>query len=757
MSKKEQSKVSVEIDNDSLNEETERKTASIIHWEIPASIGDSNNLLLENRNYTKALPKELDHEVDEQTRDSWIKKNISRLKNLGVRALNKEKLNHTNNPYDYAYMYFEITGENIFVFSFNSQKYLGTYLGRGKVTDKGIVVSYQVLFKAVLSPVYSSRRACLDSDEHETRIQLRIQKKYASSHEQIEYSYKTVRAKDLASKKGFEDVLLESEINTYFNTLRGGAAVAVDLLRGKLIGKSEVTAHQPLSIGYDEKTEFVVHKYYATNYEGKVFYLDESGLITADNGELILPPESSEKIIKPEEHDEVKDILQLYYRVFGNEGILVLTYVIMSWFKPELFIHLGYFPYLSFTGQPGTGKSSAIKECQNYQGFDVEGIAATGDSTPKGIVRSLQSRAMGFFNAVLEPGEKADINFNSLLPAYNHNATSTTAAYSNDNRTIDRTIKCSLGLVTNPDIEGEAQLKERFIRVPYSKVDRTKEDREKFRELWSIPKSKKAYIHPAIMKHAKEVMRGFAENFPTYNNFYKEAVQNPRVAEHYAILHFFFDKVILGICELKADVKSLILELARSHMLLCGYSQSHNAADDVLEYALTNINSLEFAEIKEKTSKGKLIRELRFSVREVLEHANHRLLQGYNSNTYYEAFADHRCLVHKGKRTRIKDQQTKLTIVDYDKLLEYFGDKKKTTPASDSAPPQLRKPDNPEVHKPIGENNSEPEIKNSPQVNAKFKKDNSGAEIVTNKDNLSPNDPMRLLGKVHYEVPTKES
>ncbi|UNM95533.1 toprim domain-containing protein [Ignatzschineria rhizosphaerae] len=78
-----------------------------------------------------------------------------------------------------------------------------------------------------------------------------------------------------------------------------------------------------------------------------------------------------------------------YITAFGDRGLIVLAYFFGSLFATQIRHELGYFPFLEFTGEAGSGKTAVLEFMWKLMGRDnYEGINPT-TSTPAGRYRTL--------------------------------------------------------------------------------------------------------------------------------------------------------------------------------------------------------------------------------------------------------------------------------------------------------------------------------------------------------------------------------
>ena len=132
------------------------------------------------------------------------------------------------------------------------------------------------------------------------------------------------------------------------------------------------------------------------------------------------------------------EIWVLILQAWGDKGVTALAWVVAGWWVNQIKEKIGFFPFLSFWGDPQTGKTRLTRILNAIQALAEEGLPMTRVNTQKGEIRKLAQRS-GLFKALLEANnaEKARFDIDSILTLYNENPLQTTALKTIDIQTRD--------------------------------------------------------------------------------------------------------------------------------------------------------------------------------------------------------------------------------------------------------------------------------------------------------------------------------
>ena len=107
----------------------------------------------------------------------------------------------------------------------------------------------------------------------------------------------------------------------------------------------------------------------------------------------------------------------MLHRIYGNAGVYALAYYVVSLLKHDLMEQEHAFPYMSFVGPKGAGKTTLIYFLNNVFFQAWEGIVAAKNSTPKALARKLCHRSSLVAPYLESNNALVNIDENSLLNA----------------------------------------------------------------------------------------------------------------------------------------------------------------------------------------------------------------------------------------------------------------------------------------------------------------------------------------------------
>ncbi len=197
----------------------------------------------------------------------------------------------------------------------------------------------------------------------------------------------------------------------------------------------------------------------------------------------------------------VKQFVQDIHTVYGEKGLLAMGFWIATAFSHSIFEKYNFFPFLSLYGEPHTGKSTLTLLLNRCFFVNSEGLSMSKGSTLKGEQRQLAKKS-GLVMPLLEFNnvESSTFDLNMLLGAYNRNAISSRAAYSNDNKTIEIDLRCSLAFVQNFEPFKTSAQKERVISL-YFAEDSLDTSSEAFKRLTAYKPEELTGFGDFIFKH----------------------------------------------------------------------------------------------------------------------------------------------------------------------------------------------------------------------------------------------------------------
>jgi hypothetical protein len=299
---------------------------------------------------------------------------------------------------------------------------------------------------------------------------------------------------DLASNRRLNEWLISSARITW-----EGSAQACTALSSMITdSKAAPEVKQLAVIGYQPETECYIFPKWAVDVSGKPISPDKRGFFQISHNQYFRPPGHNEgKDINPSEisKERVRDLYFLIGEAWGNNGILALSWTVASWFTNQIKDALNFFPFLSFHGEPASGKSALTLLLNAIQGREGEGLPVTQLNSRKGLTRTI-GQLSGMFTALLEDNERNDraFDWSIILTAYNKGPLQVNAAFSNDLQTKENAFLGALLFNQNFEPFNAKAEKQRVISLLFKADQLTDTSRAAYEKLMAIEKTDLAGI-----------------------------------------------------------------------------------------------------------------------------------------------------------------------------------------------------------------------------------------------------------------------
>ena len=294
---------------------------------------------------------------------------------------------------------------------------------------------------------------------------------------------------------------------------------------------------------------------------------NEKGFFEVSRSEQIRPAQYP--TINPVKGIEPKQVYELIYQSWGNQGIIEIAWEVAGFFVHRIKKQIGFFPFLSSYGDTQVGKSMIARCLNALQAHDEEGLPTKKVNTGKGEIRKLAQRA-GLFKALLESNQEDNIRFDldALLTMYNENPLQVRALKSNDIQTVEIPFQSSLLFVQNREPFKSKAQKERVVSVQFKEDALTPETREAFNKLIQIPISEMAYFFPYVMKHRETFESKWFDAFQQARDDIKTAIGDARITDNHALI-LAFHRLLCDVLQVNYDLKPYIEEIGRIKQREC--------------------------------------------------------------------------------------------------------------------------------------------------------------------------------------------
>lgn len=358
--------------------------------------------------------------------------------------------------------------------------------------------------------------------------------------------------RNLSSAKDIGSFLLSHACVNYEG--KGNATTAL----GTMLTTSKAPeVRQVNQTGYDPTTKFYVFDSYAIDVKGKIQFKDKTGLFKISGNERITPAaQASEKAIVPAKAPKVsvKQIYELFYAAWGDNGATAFSWTISSWFINQVKDRVGFFPYLDCSGSPAAGKSALVTKLQNLQGVDGEGLNISETSTKKGIARKIHGLS-GMFCALLEFTEdniKA-MGFINILSAYNRGGGDMIQAkFSNDLETKQTPLLAALLFCQNRAPWKNQQEKQRSVSLHFDTKYLTTHTKQAYHNLNDIPKEEVASVMVEVLQQRERIEAEWYQEYLIACGDL-EAVVEERIRNNHGLI-LGFHRLFCRIFGIEADI-----------------------------------------------------------------------------------------------------------------------------------------------------------------------------------------------------------
>lgn len=178
--------------------------------------------------------------------------------------------------------------------------------------------------------------------------------------------------------------------------------------------------------------------------------------------------------------------LNEFITVFGDKGLVALTYWVLSLFAEQIRVKYDMFPFLEVTGEAGAGKSLLIEFLWLLVGrSSYEGINPT-TSTRVGRARTLAQVSNlpvvfieGDINDPNSPNHKQKaFSFEELKPLFNGRSPRVKALKDHTNITDDEPFKGSVVISQNQKVSGSEAILSRLVYLNFDRSQHNAQSRE---------------------------------------------------------------------------------------------------------------------------------------------------------------------------------------------------------------------------------------------------------------------------------------
>ena len=598
---------------------------------LPAHFGDWNDLLL--RRGAEGFKKYIDEE----------RKQLKTEASLLVADTAEEWANIYHSHYQHLPK----------LIAFNSSYYVGTV----KEKSEEVTVTIRRISDFTLTVEYFLQENSLP-DRPEIKFQVSISKESARKPVSLRLTAEEITGNTL------ETTMLKRCNASWSGIKRDNHALVEKITKAKAPFVRQLDA-----VGKDKESDLYLFPNFAINPKGELIKAGSKGLFKVKNRKYIKP--FSMPTIKPEAGLDSIELIHLIRSGWGSNGITALSWFFACWFIDLIKKQLGFFPFLSMYGEPGSGKTSLLTILNAIQCIDHEGIPFNEANTLKGITRKasqFNSIALSFIevNAPKQKNERkkwmpiAD----AMLALYNeNNLLQLRAQTTQDNQTHDLELNTSFVFSGNFwPFKTRAQ-KERINSLKFSKEGCTDESRRSYERLRSTPKQQLANLFVTIMQYRERIESEWNSYFKRAHNDLYGLVPDARLTDNHAIV-LGSHNLLFDIFGLQPELEEPTKELLQEKYQKCGQRES-TLADEFFD----TLERLDFFDLDDEPwwaeTKGRVLYINIGGAIEWIKNVDKSIR--FTSDDLYDPLGDYPAFVHNiGKRMIVKGKSKSLRVWGFD-------------------------------------------------------------------------------------------
>ncbi|MGA9659513.1 MAG: toprim domain-containing protein, partial [Asticcacaulis sp.] len=282
-----------------------------------------------------------------------------------------------------------------------------------------------------------------------------------------------------------------------------------------------------------------------------------------DLGKVQLKLRSAERILSIDYDAENFDTswAQVIWQAFGANGLVTLTYWVMSFFAEQIRAEHKSLAFIEMSGIPGTGKSTLIEFLwklagrENYEGFDPS--KATAAALGRNLAR------VANLPVVFMEGDRNDqtpharkFDWDEIKALYNGRSVRSRGVKNAGNETYEPPFRGALIIEQNYPVNASPAVMERIMHMLFTKegwdID-TKNAAEKL-ERWPTEELSGTIVH--ITRREADYMAAFKGTYSQHETNFLETgrkVRNGRIRKNFAQLHAGLD-ALHTVIKLPADL-----------------------------------------------------------------------------------------------------------------------------------------------------------------------------------------------------------
>ncbi len=466
-----------------------------------------------------------------------------------------------SNALDYFTIYSKQKPYSNAFFEFKGQTYKGIF----KLDDEENPAEHKAvrMLDCVLNIAYSIEDASLQYESRLSHIINAVSRREGGN---------TIRFKgaDFSALNDFKAKLLQ------YRLLFFGSGSDLTYFAEYLFKKKPIKVRECQALGYDSISDCYVLNKFLYDKTGKHYKIDRDGYF---HQHKLKPFSGQDKSITRFSQVDAGKFISDLHGAYGDKGLLALGFWVSTAFSHVIFEQFGFFPFMSFHGDPHCGKSDLTTLLNRCFFIDSEGLAMSSANTKKGELRIISQKS-SMVTAMLEGRKgKTKFDYDGVLPLYNRNSLQVRAQTTNDNQVHDLKFTGALAFVQNVEQFISKPAKERVVSIHFSH-DNLDDTYEAWQHLKTYSPEQLAGIGHFILCNRAYFEKEINETInETADYFRAKGVSIDRIAKNHAV-SYAGASLLMELT--KADVKEDFLnftlqaamvkiETARSELLLADH------------------------------------------------------------------------------------------------------------------------------------------------------------------------------------------